>query len=81
MDTTLYDKLGVSQTATREEIESVCLAKGAELAPLRESDPEAAREFGELEHAFETLTNEESRMNYDLELELHASINASLFSK
>lgn len=80
MDRSLYDAIGVSQTATREEIEAACLAKGAELAPLRDSDPDAARTFGEIERAFEILTNEAARKDYDLELELHASINMALFT-
>lgn len=75
---TLYDVLGVNRTATRAEIEAACLDKGAELADRRLIDPEGARLFNEIERAYEVLTREESRRDYDADLDLAMSIDLSL---
>lgn len=75
---TLYDVLGVNRTATLAEIEAVCLEKGSALAERRSIDPEAARLFNEIERAYEMLTCEESRREYDADLDLAMSIDLSL---
>jgi curved DNA-binding protein CbpA len=75
---TLYDVLGVNRTATLAEIEAACLKKGSALAERRAIDPEAARLFNEIERAYEMLTREESRREYDADLDLAMSIDLSL---
>lgn len=65
-----YDILGVSKTASEEEIKSAYRKKVKEYHPdLHPNDPTAAEKFKEINEANETLSDKQKRAAYDYELE------------
>lgn len=65
-----YDILGVSKTATDDEIKSAYRKKVKEYHPdLHPNDPNAAEMFKEINEANETLSDKQKRAAYDYELE------------
>ncbi|MBP5242632.1 MAG: molecular chaperone DnaJ [Clostridia bacterium] len=65
-----YDILGVSKTATEDEIKSAYRKKVKEYHPdLHPNDPTAAEKFKEINEANETLSDKQKRAAYDYELE------------
>jgi hypothetical protein len=61
----LYALLGVSATASGEEIKRAYHARALELHPDRNPTPEAARMFADLAKAYRVLRNAELRARYD----------------
>ena len=65
-----YEILGVSKTATEEEIKSAYRKKVKEYHPdLHPGDKDAAEKFKEINEANETLSDKQKRAAYDYELE------------
>lgn len=56
-----YQVLGVSPTATEEEIRSAFRKLALEWHPDRNASPEAPFKFGEISKAYATLTNPRQR--------------------
>ncbi len=66
MAQSLYDAIGVSPSATQEEIEAACIRLGEELNPAKNSgNLQAVIRFKEIEKAYEILGNSELRQQYD----------------
>jgi len=82
---TLYEVIGVSRTATREEIEAACLRFGEEVRPDKNATLEASARFSELEKAYETLADPAIRAEYDKAISLiehiegKRAVNGKLF--
>ena len=67
-DESLYKILGVSKTATTKEIKSAYRRKALDTHPDKRKDmpaEEAAEAFHKVVHAFEVLSDDSSRKNYD----------------
>ena len=60
-----YDVLGLSRAATADEIKSAYRKLARQLHPDANKAPDAAKKFAELQHAYEVLSDEERRRNYD----------------
>ena len=61
-----YEVLGVSKTATDQEIKSAFRKKAKEFHPdLNKDDPKAAEKFKEAQEAYEVLSDENKRKMYD----------------
>lgn len=59
----LYEVLGVSSTATLEEIKKAYRKKAVETHP--DSNPNRVEEFNKIQEAYDVLSDEELRANYD----------------
>ncbi len=63
----LYEILGVSRNATKSEIKAAYRRKARECHPdVARDDPESERKFKELTFAYEILSDEEKRREYDI---------------
>ncbi|KAJ1809660.1 hypothetical protein LPJ56_004504, partial [Coemansia sp. RSA 2599] len=60
-----YALLGVSPTATAEEIRTAYMKKAVKTHPDRNSSPTATQEFQQLADAYYTLSDAERRADYD----------------
>jgi molecular chaperone DnaJ len=60
-----YDILGISRTANEEEIRKAFRRKAFEFHPDRNSAPNAAEEFKQVNEAYQILTNPDKRAQYD----------------
>ncbi len=60
-----YDLLGVTKTATAEEIKKAYRKKALEWHPDRNKTPEAEAKFKEINHAYEVLSDTQKRQTYD----------------
>mgnify|MGYP000010138822 CR=1 FL=1 len=61
-----YEVLGVSKTATEQEIKSAFRKKAKEFHPdLNKDDPSAAEKFKEAQEAYSVLSDENKRKKYD----------------
>lgn len=61
-----YELLGLSPDASPEQIKQRCLEMGEELRPDIHGESDATQQrFDQIERAFVTLTNSESRAQYD----------------
>jgi DnaJ family protein A protein 2 len=67
VDTALYDVLGVSPSASQQDIKRAYHKKSLTSHPDKNPDrqEEASREFQQINHAFEILSEEGSRAHYD----------------
>ena len=65
-DSEYYDLLQVATNATQSEIKKAYYKEARKVHPDKNpDDPEAADKFQKLGHAYQVLSNEESRKNYD----------------
>lgn len=63
----LYERLGISETASESEIASAYKALSAECGPESgRTDSESVKRFMELTEAYSVLSNLESRAEYDI---------------
>lgn len=60
-----YDLLGVSKTATDQEIKTAYRKKALEFHPDRNKSADATEKFKEINKAYEVLSNKEKRSMYD----------------
>jgi len=60
-----YDALGVSRSATEEEIRKAFRKKALEYHPDRNKDPGASERFQEVNEAYQVLTDPQKRAQYD----------------
>ncbi len=60
-----YDMLGVSRTATDEQIRKAYRALARKLHPDVNKEPDAARKFAEVQEAYDILTDATKRREYD----------------
>lgn len=68
-----YELLGVHPGASTEEVKRAFFSKSKELHPDRDpGNPTLHSRFVELSEAYQVLSREESRRNYDLQLRRHA---------
>src|SRR5215207_806719 len=61
----LYQLLGVSRSATADEIKRAYRRRARELHPDANPDPQAEEDFKELARAYEVLSNPDLRARYD----------------
>ncbi len=61
----LYDVLGVSKTATQEEIKKAYRKKALEFHPDRNKEKDAEDKFKQVNEAYEILSDEQKRKTYD----------------
>jgi len=65
-DREYYDLLGVSTNASNVELKKAYYKRSRQVHPDRNpNDPEAAKKFQELSHAYQILSNEQARAFYD----------------
>ncbi len=60
-----YDVLGVSKTATKAEIKSAYRKLALQWHPDKNKTPEAEKKFKEINNAYEVISDETKRKNYD----------------
>ena len=60
-----YETLGVSKSASKEEIKSAYRKKAMEWHPDRNKTPEAEEKFKEINEAYEVLSNDQKKSAYD----------------
>lgn len=61
----LYERLGVAPTATANEIRAGYKARVKEVHPDRNDAPDAAEQFGRVQHAYDVLGNVSRKKAYD----------------
>lgn len=60
-----YELLGVTRTASADEIKKAYRKRARQLHPDTNPDPAAAEEFKRLAHAYEVLSSDDQRARYD----------------
>ena len=61
-----YEALGVSRNASTDEIKKAFRKLARELHPDMNPDPAAAERFKDITHAYDVLSNPDSRAQYDM---------------
>ena len=61
----LYDIIGVNRLATKSEIKKAYKRLAAQYHPDKSNDPLAAEFFGLIKDAYDTLSDEKKREEYD----------------
>jgi DnaJ-class molecular chaperone len=62
----LYQRLGIQRGASEQEIKKAYRSLAKQLHPDRNKDnPDAAKRFGEITHAYDLLTDKDKRARYD----------------
>jgi curved DNA-binding protein CbpA len=64
-DSTLYDVLGVAPDATRGEVKRGYYKKAKDVHPDKNKDPGAEEQFLKLHSAYQTLSDDQKRADYD----------------
>ena len=60
-----YEVLGVSKTATKEEIKSAYRKLAKEYHPDNNKSPDAEKKFMEIQEAYDVLKDDQKRKTYD----------------
>lgn len=58
-----YEVLGVSKTASKDEIKSAYRKAALKYHPDRNKEPDAEEKFKEINEAYEVLSNEEKKIS------------------
>lgn len=66
--TNFYDVLGVSQDSTEQDIKKSYRKLSLQYHPDRNSDPQATEKYKQINEAYETLSDQQRRQQYDHEL-------------
>lgn len=78
---TFYEILGVSENATNDEIRRAYRKKAMENHPdLHQDDPDATKNFLEIDEAKKTLLNKEKRKQYDDDLRKNRAMGNNSYS-
>ena len=74
-----YDILGLSKTASEEEIKKAYRKKALQFHPDKSKDENSEEKFKEVGEAYEILSDSEKRSAYDRHRSVNARLHASTF--
>lgn len=73
--TDYYEILGVSSSATPEELRKAYISSSLKYHPDRNSDPEAKTKFQEIANAYSILSDPSKRKDYDTAKKLGSNVD------